>query len=62
LILPAGLCLAQQPPSPPPQTVVVTGTFQPLALDEIDRSVSVLPARDSNFPLDSLAGLLRLDP
>ena len=62
MILPAGLCLAQQPPSPPPQTVVVTGTFQPLALDEIDRSVSVLPARDSNFPLDSLAGLLRLDP
>jgi iron complex outermembrane receptor protein len=69
LFLTAGLCLAQQPaqppappPAPPPQTVVVTGTYQPLALDEVDRSVSVLPARGADLPLDSLADLLRLDP
>jgi iron complex outermembrane receptor protein len=41
---------------------VVTGAFQPLSLDEIDRSVSVLPAREMNLLLDSLADLLRLDP
>jgi iron complex outermembrane receptor protein len=64
----AGLCLAQQPPQPPaapppppPLTIVVTGTFQPAPLDEIDRSVSVLPAREMSFLLDSLADLLRLD-
>lgn len=66
----AGFCLAQQPSQPPAappvslpaQTVVVTGTFTPLGLDEIDRSVSVLQARELNLLLDSLADLLRLDP
>lgn len=70
LLFSAGLCPAQQPsqppaaplPSAPPQTVVVTGVFQPVSLDEIDRSVSVLPARDMNLLLGSLADLLRLDP
>jgi iron complex outermembrane receptor protein len=70
LFFSAGLCLAQQPsgpataplPSAPAQTVVVTGVFQPVSLDEIDRSVSVLPARDMNLLLGSLADLLRLDP
>ena len=70
LFFSAGLCLAQQPapppattpPSPPPETVVVTGTFQPLSLDEIDRSVSVLFAREMDLTLNSLTDLLRLDP
>ena len=65
LLLCAGLCPAQQPapapPPPPPQTVVVTGTFQPVSLDEVDRSVSVLPARGLDLPFGSLADLLRLD-
>jgi iron complex outermembrane receptor protein len=42
--------------------VVVTGVFQPLALDEIDRSVTVLPVRGALLPLDSLDGVLRQDP
>jgi iron complex outermembrane receptor protein len=71
LLISAGLCLAQSPaqppaapapPSPPTQTVVVTGTFQPVALDEIDRSVFVLPVRESGLLLNSLADALRLDP
>jgi iron complex outermembrane receptor protein len=50
--------LAQQPS----QTVVVTGTFEPLTLEEIDRAIRVLPARSQSLVLDSLVDLLRLDP
>jgi iron complex outermembrane receptor protein len=50
--------LAQQPV----QTVVVTGTFEPLTLEEIDRSIRVLPARSQSLVLNSLVDLLRLDP
>jgi iron complex outermembrane recepter protein len=52
------LALAQQPS----QTVVVTGTFEPLTLEEIDRAIRVLPARSQSLVLDSLVDLLRLDP
>jgi iron complex outermembrane receptor protein len=44
------------------ETVVVTGTYEPLSLDEIDRAVRVLPARENNLVLNSLTDLLRLDP
>jgi len=42
-------------PTPPPvhETIVVTGTYEPLPLDEIDRDVLVLPVRDlcgAGFP------------
>jgi iron complex outermembrane receptor protein len=42
--------------------VVVTGTFEPLSLEEIDRSVFVLPVRELNLVLNSLTDVLRLDP
>ena len=42
--------------------IVVTGTFEPLSLDEIDRAIRVLPARENNLVLNSLADLLRQDP
>jgi hypothetical protein len=35
------------------ETIVVTGTYEPLPLDEIDRDVLVLPVRDlcgAGFP------------
>jgi iron complex outermembrane recepter protein len=51
--------LAQQQPT---QTVVVTGTFEPMTLEEIDRAVRVLPARSQGLVLNSLVDLLRLDP
>ena len=50
--------LAQQPA----QTVVVTGTFEPLTLEEIDRAIRVLPARSQSLVFNSLADVLRLDP
>jgi iron complex outermembrane receptor protein len=54
-----------QPPSTPPplhQTIVVTGTYEPLSLDEIDRAVLVLPVRGDSLVFNSLADALRLDP
>ena len=63
---------AQQPSAPQPapaqapaaqhETVVVTGTFEPLSLDEIDRAITVLPARASELLLNTLVDLLRTDP
>ena len=44
------------------ETIVVTGTYEPLSLDEIDRSVMVLPVRDRSNVFNSLADVLRLDP
>jgi iron complex outermembrane receptor protein len=43
-------------------TIVVTGTYEPLSLDEIDRAIRVLPARQNNLVLNALTDLLRLDP
>ena len=44
------------------ETVVVTGTFEPLSLDEMDRAITLLPARSSGLVLNALADLLRTDP
>jgi len=44
------------------ETIVVTGTYQPLALDEVDRTVKVLPVREQNQVINSLADVLREDP
>jgi len=52
--------LAQgQPPATPAvparhDTVVVTGTYEPLSIEEIDRSVTLLPARAMELVLNSL--------
>ncbi|HZT29048.1 MAG TPA: TonB-dependent receptor [Bryobacteraceae bacterium] len=53
------LALAQAPLH---ETVVVTGTAEPLALDEIDRAVMVLPVRDQALVANTLVDFLRLDP
>jgi iron complex outermembrane receptor protein len=57
LPLTLGVAAAQQH-----ETIVVTGSYEPLSLDEIDRAIRVLPARDSNLVLNTLSDLLRLDP
>jgi iron complex outermembrane receptor protein len=44
------------------ETIVVTGTYEPLSLDEIDRSVTVLPVRNRSNVFNSIADVLRLDP
>ena len=56
-----GLALAQQAP-PQHDSIVVTGTYEPLSLDEIDRAIQVLPARENALMLNTLVDLLRLDP
>ncbi len=55
------LALAQQLPEQR-DTVVVTGTFEPMSLEEIDRAVRVLPVRSQSLVLNTLADLLKLDP
>jgi iron complex outermembrane receptor protein len=44
------------------ETIVVTGTFEPLSLDEIDRAIRALPVRDNALVLNTLVDVLRLDP
>ena len=57
------LCTAQQQQTAPQhETIVVTGTFDPLALDEMDRAITVLPARSMYLVSNTLTDLLRLDP
>ena len=72
LFLLAFPAVAQQPSAPQPaprqapaaqhETVVVTGTFEPLSLDEMDRAITLLPARSNGLALNALVDLLRADP
>ncbi len=43
-------------------SIVVTGTWEPLELDDLDRSVSVLPVCTEELLLNSWMDMLRLDP
>ncbi len=54
------ICLfAQQPVR---QTIVVSGAWEPVPLEEADRAVISLPARDLRLTLIAMPDLLRLDP
>jgi iron complex outermembrane receptor protein len=44
------------------QTIVVTGTYEPLPLEEVDRAVSVIRVPEFAPVANTLADLLRLDP
>lgn len=44
------------------ETVVVTGTYEPLPLEEVDRSLSTLPVRGFELLSRSFADFLRMDP
>lgn len=48
--------------APRQETVVVTGTFEPVQLSDIDRAVSQLPVRDNGLPLNAIVEYLRLEP
>src|SRR5678816_1386881 len=52
---------AQQPETKH-ETIVVTGVYEPLALDEVDRSVRVLPVQGEELLSSTLVDFLRLDP
>lgn len=64
LVFPLTFSLASAQPAPQPQhdSIVITGTYDPVSLDEVDRSITVLPARNMMLLLDNLVDLLRLDP
>jgi iron complex outermembrane receptor protein len=65
LLLPLAVCLAvaqSQDPQPRHDSIVVTGTYDPVSLDEIDRAITLLPARNMTLLIDNLVDLLRLDP
>ncbi len=56
------LAVAQQQPEQQHETVVVTGTYEPMSLEEIDRAIRVLPARSQSLVINTLVDLLKLDP
>ncbi len=57
------LLSAQQAPPTPTETIVVTGTAEPIPLSEADRDVSVVRLPEQQRPLyESWFDLLRLDP
>ena len=54
--------LSQNPPPARKDTVVVTGTWEPLPLEEADRAVSVMPVRGADLLFNSFIDVLKLDP
>ena len=59
---PLGAQNQTQVPGPPTETVVVTGVFEPMSLEELDRAIRVLPVRDNPLLLNTVIDVLRLDP
>src|SRR5229473_2045555 len=53
--------VAQQP-EPKHETIVVTGVYEPIEIDEVDRSVRVLPVQKEELLSNTLVDFLRLDP
>jgi iron complex outermembrane receptor protein len=53
--------LAQQPEQKH-ETIVVTGVYEPVAIDQVDRSVSVLPVKEQQLLSNTWVDFLRLDP
>jgi iron complex outermembrane receptor protein len=51
-----------QQPEPKHETIVVTGVYEPIAIDEVDRSVRVLPIKGEELLSNTLVDFLRLDP
>jgi len=61
LVLVSAMARAQQTPVRS-DSIVVTGTWEPVGLDEMDRAVSVLPVAGQELLLNSWVDVLRLDP
>src|SRR4029079_16182595 len=58
----ASLPVCAQQVQGPNEPVVVTGTYEPLSLEEIDRAIRVLPVRSQSLGFNTLVDVLRLDP
>ena len=64
-LLPAALPVLAQSKVPEParrDVIVVTGTWEPLPLEEADRAVLSLPAREQSILFANVMDLLQLDP
>ncbi|MGH9723417.1 MAG: TonB-dependent receptor plug domain-containing protein [Bryobacteraceae bacterium] len=53
---------AAEQPQTHRETVIVTGAYEPVPVEEADRSVGVLPIRGQELLSNTLADFLRLDP
>src|SRR5260370_9666215 len=51
-----------QQPEPKPESIVCHGVYEPGAIDEVDRSVRVLPVQGEELLSNTLVDFLRLDP
>ncbi len=51
-----------QKPEPLKETVVVTGTYTPTPLEDVDRSVDVIDAKDAPLLFNNWVNLVQLDP
>jgi iron complex outermembrane receptor protein len=49
-------------PAPKPETVIVTGVFEPIPLEDADRPVTLVDAKSLELLSGSLTDLLRLEP
>ena len=54
--------VSAQQPEPKHETIVVTGVYEPIAIDEVDRSVRILPVKGEELLSNTLVDFLRLDP
>src|SRR6266568_3899570 len=54
--------VSAQQPEPKHETIVVTGVYEPIAIDEVDRSVRVLPVKGEELLSNTLVDFLHLDP
>jgi len=68
LLLASGPAFPQQPSgasskiSADPQTIIVTGTFEPIPLSEANRSVAMMDTTEQPLLYDSVVDYLQLDP
>ncbi len=60
-LLAAAIGAAQEPAEKPKQVVVVTGTFDAIPLEEAERSVRSIPARELAPVTATISDLLNLD-
>ncbi|MDR3717308.1 MAG: TonB-dependent receptor [Bryobacteraceae bacterium] len=69
-LLLAGCLCAQTPPASSPDApapvrkdaIIVTGTYEPIPLDEADRAISQVPVRSQSLLFQSVIDTLKLDP
>jgi iron complex outermembrane receptor protein len=63
ILLSIAACLSAQTPTRLTETIVVTGSYEPVPLEESDRSVAVLPTEENRRLLfNDLTEVLRFDP